>query len=121
MRGISLRGEDEPLDVSPHPRAKYGRLTIPRWRLEYYTNRRVCRTLVDGIDVTYRVVEADDVAGRVELYCRDPLNHDWRVGPADCSREQALRFPAHVDLDGTKACRHVVYGDVEIRVEPRTD
>lgn len=87
---------------------KYGLVTVDSHRAHKLVTGENLHVFVDGVDVSKSCVEADDINGYVELFCRDRESH------ADWTKQGAV----HVGQNGG-VCRLRVTGS--IRIEPGAD
>jgi hypothetical protein len=79
------------LDVESHTSLKRGGVDI--------------RVMLNGVDVTDRCQEADDVTGRVRVLCRDAEHRNWRTE----------NTASHIMPDADdRPCVLVVTGDVDM-------
>lgn len=96
------------LDMMPaslaveHQYDKFGLLTVDGYRAHEMATGRPLQVYLDGVKVTDRCVEANDIEGYVVLYCQDKVNHDWAV----------QKGGLHVNGNGT--CLLHIRGDVNI-------
>jgi hypothetical protein len=83
---------------------KYGFLDVKGHTAHSKTTGEFLRVSVNGVDVTDRCCEADDIDGYVIVFCHDRQEHHWDV-------EQGAK---HVSGQTGSACRHRIDGDVVI-------
>lgn len=97
----------ESIPVSVSPAMYSGLLTVESHRILEHQRGMFIHVFLDGIEVTKRCYEADNLLGYVRLFCGDSLNHDnWRTAGRP-----------HFNFDRDSVCKMRVYGQVEFKAE----
>lgn len=101
LAGLTVVGAITPAKTEPH---KFGFLDVRGHTSHQRITGEFLRVSINGIDVTDRCCEADDVKGYVVVYCTDQGQHRWDVGQG----------AKHVVSRGGPVCRHRIEGAVVI-------